>query len=72
MKEGKLTKVVSSESSSHSEDKEIYADVVIPELDLARWDVLPDNEKWKKRHTGFAVSGDAGHAPQITDPNYYL
>ena len=72
MKEGKLTKVVSSESSSNSEDKDIYADVVIPELDLARWDVLPDNEKWKKRHTGFAFSGDAGHAPQITDPNYYL
>ena len=74
IKEGKLTKVEpsSSSSSSNSVEKDLYNDFVITDLDLAKWDVLPEHEKWEKRHTGFAFSGEAGHAPQITDPNYYL
>lgn len=71
-KEGKTSMVaVESSSSLNSEEQDEKVDL-IPDFDLSKWDVLPENDNWKRRHTGFAFSGEAGHAPQITDPNYYL
>lgn len=64
-------KLKSSSSSSDSDEEKDIIDF-IPEIDPAKWVHAPDDEKWKRRHTGFAFSGEAGHAPQITDPNYYL
>ena len=61
----------SSSSSSHSDEEKDIIEFV-PDIDPDKWVNAPDSEKWKRRHTGFAFSGEAGHAPQITDPNYYL
>jgi magnesium-transporting ATPase (P-type) len=60
----------SSSSSSDSEEKD--PEIVVPEIDISKWEAAPDKEKWKSRHTGFAFSGEAGHALQVTDPGYYL
>ena len=64
------TKIKPSSSSS-SDDKDEIEDVIIPELDVSKWNILP-KLALQRRHTGFAFSGEAGHTPQITDPNYNL
>ncbi|OMJ85156.1 hypothetical protein SteCoe_13546 [Stentor coeruleus] len=59
-------------SSSSSDSEENVDEVSEPEIDINKWEILPDKAKWKSVHTGFAFSGEAGHAPQVTDPDYYL
>jgi phospholipid-transporting ATPase len=66
----KLKKQDSSSLSSDSEERDVIE--FEPEIKQEDWSSGLDKEKWKRRHTGFAFSGEAGHAPQITDPNYYL
>ena len=63
--------IITSSSSSNSEDKDEMNDVIIPDLEIGQWNVLPEKEQWTRKHTGFAFSGEAGHVPQITDPDYY-
>jgi magnesium-transporting ATPase (P-type) len=73
---GKIRKIRDSSlpksSSSSSDSEENIDEVSVPEIDIEKWEILPDKAKWKSVHTGFAFSGEAGHAPQVTDPDYYL
>lgn len=64
-----LRKDSSSLSSETDEEKDVIE--FDAEIKQENWTSAPDQDHWKRRHTGFAFSGEAGHAPQITDPNYY-
>ena len=68
-KGNKIIVVPPSSSSESNEDESDETANIVPELDPAK---LNDQKDWKRRHTGFAFSGEAGHSPQITDPNFYL
>lgn len=63
-------KIKLKSSSSSEESRDAYQ--TIHDFDSSNFGNRLTEESLTKPHTGFAFSGEAGHSPQITDPNYFL
>lgn len=56
------------DSSESDESQDNVPEMLLPdEMETAQQTLY----ELKRRHTGFAFSGEAGHAPQITDPGFF-
>jgi len=57
------------ESSVSSEESDQVPEALPPdEMETAQQALY----QLRRRHTGFAFSGEAGHAPQLTDPSFFF